>query len=239
MKLRFGDQLTRLEIVLLFGLIFGGFLLSIYLIPAFAQNITTVEPEPEPINIAPDSPFYGLDVALDNLVLLLQLSEEDRANIGLLIAKERLDEIEDMIDKDDIDNADEARKEHQKVMLVVGDSVLKIKTKTSEDDLRQVIEIERRLIDHDQEVTDLNSRLKIKIETRGTLNLEQKSIIDNILLGLDQDTTKVKIKIDTEKGRIKIEIKGGGMSEIDIQQLEKQFGQEVEIKIKNENGRDD
>lgn len=57
-----------------------------------AQEIT----DERKAGVLPDSPFYGLDLAWERLVLALTFNSEKKAVFGLLIAQERLSEIKIM-----------------------------------------------------------------------------------------------------------------------------------------------
>jgi len=71
-------------------------LLLVGVAPALAQNVSEEEIQlPEP-GILPDSPFYGLKIALENLRLALTFDEEYKVKLHLHYAERRLAEAQAM-----------------------------------------------------------------------------------------------------------------------------------------------
>ena len=204
-------------------------------IPSVFAQETPPPPQVEEFNITPDSPFYGLDRALDNLRLIVALTDQQTALTGIDIAEERIKEVELMIDVNKIPEAGIAQEEHRKMMLEVDDALIKISVNTDVDKLRQVIKIEKRLAIHEDNIEHSEDRIKIKIETKGVVTDAQKAMIDEILSMVDENTEKVEIKIDNEKGKIKIEIETStGKTKIEIENFEDQLEDEVMAEIARE-----
>lgn len=63
--------------------------------------------------ITPDSQLYAFDVALDNLMLRFQFSNEARVQRGLKIAEERLAETNEMIKLEKFEEAQKSQEQHQ------------------------------------------------------------------------------------------------------------------------------
>ncbi|MCK4927570.1 MAG: hypothetical protein KAS11_03820 [Candidatus Aenigmarchaeota archaeon] len=66
--------------------------------------------------ITPDSPFYGIDVAMDNIGLMFTFNKEKRAEKRLQIADERLKEAEMMAAANNIEAMERARLNHEKMI---------------------------------------------------------------------------------------------------------------------------
>lgn len=64
--------------------------------------------------ITPDSILYDLDVFFDDLRLQIQTNSEERANVGLDIAEERIAEIKIMSEENKIEAMERAIEQHQK-----------------------------------------------------------------------------------------------------------------------------
>lgn len=79
--------------------------------PVFAQNEVEVE-----AGITPDSPLWGIDIAIEKIVMLLTLKPEDKANLGLQRANERLAEIQVMIQQNKTQSMNRAEMERNTII---------------------------------------------------------------------------------------------------------------------------
>ena len=78
---------------------------------------TNINPEAAAIaGITPDSPFYGIDVAMDNIGLMFTFNKEKRAEKKLQIADERLKEAEMMAAENNIQAMEKARLNHENML---------------------------------------------------------------------------------------------------------------------------
>ncbi|NOQ38248.1 hypothetical protein GQ472_05145 [archaeon] len=66
--------------------------------------------------ITPDSPFYGIDVAMDNIGLMFTFNKEKRAEKKLQIADERLKEANMMAAENNIQAMEKAMVNHEKMI---------------------------------------------------------------------------------------------------------------------------
>ena len=181
--------------------------------------------ETENPGITPDSPFWGIDKAFEQLSLFLITSPETKSIKGLEIASERLAEIKEMIEENKLEAAEKAEESHGKTLAKVEENIDKIEEDNSTEEIKEVIEIEKELQDHKNEVDQVFGELKIKIEIEGELTQEQRDLIDSILASLEGQTGEVEIEIENKKGETKIKIKietGKSDEEIDkdIEKLE-------------------
>lgn len=177
----------------------------------------------------PDSLFWGIDVAMDNLALAFASGTDAKVAKGLEIAEERLAEARTMGLEGKFKAMSKAENAHGKTMLKLeleleeingGDPIKELKTK---------LEFKQKIKQHDDLVEDVENELRIKIEIEGEITPEQQALIDEILANLDGQTGEVEIKIDNEIGKTKIEI------EVETGQS----GDKIEIEIKIELGIDD
>ncbi len=83
--------------------------------------------------ITPDSPFYFLDVAFDNIRLAFAFGHENKVRIGLEIAEERLAEMKVTKNKNKTTALSKARVEYEKDMQVVNENILQTKNETRQD----------------------------------------------------------------------------------------------------------
>ncbi len=163
------------------------------------QNITA--------GITPDSPFYGIDVAMDRLRLFLTFDNVQKAKISLDIARERLMETKAMLDENKTEAASRAQREHGNSLSAVESSLIAIREKNATKELEMEVEIEKELEEHESEVEQVTKGFKIMIEAKGRFSPEQFQRIISILENLENKTVEVKIKIDLEKNETKIKIR--------------------------------
>ena len=157
------------------------------------------------IGVAPDSFFYGIDVALDKISLALTTGDVEKARKGLLIAQERLLEVRAMLEANKFREAEEAERNHNYFLNGVSNSIAKTKASTTMENYRKVVKIENDFEGHKTQVEFTKDDVKIKF--KGGITTSQQDMIDAILANLDSNVKSVKISIDNRKGEIKIKIK--------------------------------
>ena len=180
-------------------------LLPIFLI--FILPIVIAQETSENPGITPDSFLWGIDKALEQISLLLATSPGEKATKRLEIAQERLAEIKEMIKKDKLEAAKKAEESHGKTLTQILQDIKEIEKENSTEEIEEVIEIEKELHDHDEEVDQVFGELKIKIKIEGELTQAQQDLIDSILNNLKGQTGEVEIEIKIKKDKIKIKIK--------------------------------
>jgi len=166
----------------------------------------------------PDSPFYFIDTALDQIRYLLTFDNTAKAKVGLEIARERLLEVREMVIENKANAAQKSQNEHVKTLEKVKSSITALSRDNSTQELKETIVIEKELEEHEEEVETVSNELKIKIEVKGVITAEQQALIDSVLNLMQNKTGEVKIKIENKKGETKIKIKAEtGKSEIEIE----------------------
>lgn len=217
------------------GFIVVSFIIALFLISqtVFAYTITgnAIKTEKAKIEagITPDSFLYFLDVALDNINLALTFDSGEKARKGLDIARERLIEVREMVNRNKLDAAQAAQREHSNALRVVQNSIKGIEKTSSTQEIEEKIEIEKELEEHKTEIEEITGELKVKIEVEGKITPDQQVLIDSVLANLEGKAGEVEIEIENEKGKTKIEIEqetGKSEEEIEdeIEELEEKIG---------------
>lgn len=194
--------------------------------------------------VTPDSFLWGLDKALDQLSLLLTFDEAEKAKKGIEIARERLLEVKVMVEENKLEAAGKGKEEHGKTLARVKSNVKEIEDDDSTEEIKELIEIEKELEEHDDEVDGISAELKVKIKVEGAITEDQKTLINSLLDSLKDQTGEVEITIENKKDKTKIKIKqetGKSEKEIEdeIEELEKKLGteeEELEIGVEIEDG---
>ena len=211
---------------------FIGILLIVLILPIIsAQEATDA-------GVTPDSFLWGLDKALDNLNMLLTFDKGEKAKKGIEIARERLLEVREMVEENKLEAAENAKEAHGNFLNKVKDSIKELEKDNSTEEIKKVIEIEKELKEHEDDIEEVNTELKVKIKIEGTITEEQKALINSLLDSLKGQTGEIKIEIKNKKDKTKIKIKqetGKSDKEVDdeIEEIEEEIGFE-EIKVKAE-----
>ncbi|OBR89679.1 hypothetical protein CLRAG_39410 [Clostridium ragsdalei P11] len=133
----------------------------------FASDATTLTDQ---AGITPDSILYSADKAVDNLKVTLSSSEEDKANTLLEIAEERLGESEVMASEDKQDLANTALTDYENNMneaqTKIEDAIDKAQTSGDEDKLKDVENIENKIIDKQKNSLDVLTKLQDKLPNK-------------------------------------------------------------------------
>ncbi|MBU2523439.1 MAG: hypothetical protein KKE23_04080 [Nanoarchaeota archaeon] len=222
------------------GLISFSQLLSILLIFAALPLAAAQQAAAEDPGMTPDNFLWGLDNAFDQLSLLFATNPDAKAAKGLEIASERLSEIKLMVKENKLQAIARAEEAHGKVLIKVKESIKNLEKANATEEIENLIEIERELKDHEEDVLEL--KLKIKIEVEGQLSTEQQALLNNFMASLLSSTGEVKVEIKTKKGETKIKIMsqtGKNEDEIDyeIEKIEKEeggFEEETKVKVEGD-----
>lgn len=193
--------------------------IAIFLV-LLALPIAIAHEEKADPGITPDSFLWGIDKAFDNINLLLTSNPSKRARKGLAIARERLEEVRAMAEKNEIEAAEDAKEEQLKALSKTKEAISAIKERDSTAQVEEEVEIEKELDEHENEVSELSDSLKIKMEVKGNLNEHDKAVLNFILSSLENKTGEVKVEIQSKRDRTKIEIRqktGKSEKEVDEQ----------------------
>jgi len=139
----------------------------------------------------PDSPFYGLELAIERIQLALTFGNVAKAEKRLQHAEERLAEVRVMVEENKIKAAERARKEHGKIFAEVEIEVKKIDSKEAR------LKIERGIFTNRLKVVGISDSLgfKLKAKIRGKeLTQEQ---VDAFFVLLEELEIEVE-EIDAE-----------------------------------------
>lgn len=195
------------------------FFLALALVSAYPISGNAIEAENETVNagVTPDSMFYGIDVALDNINLALT-SEDKKAEKGLEIARERLMEVRQMISENKVEESLRSQRRHEEALSKVERYLSNYTKENSTEEIEKEIEIEKNIKEHREEVEEIEEELSLKMKVEGEISNETQALIDSILSNLKNSTQRVEIKIEEEKGKTKIKIKNeDGRTEVEIE----------------------
>ncbi|MCK4927567.1 MAG: hypothetical protein KAS11_03805 [Candidatus Aenigmarchaeota archaeon] len=155
--------------------------------------------------ITPDSPFYGLDVAMDNVGLMLTFNKAKKAEKKLQIANERLKEAKMMGLGNNLDAMEKAKIRHDEMLLSAEDDIDAIGTGDETEALKTNMKIKTMLQMHKQEVSDVEQELTLRV--RGRLTAAQQENLDDFLGSMKGSLNSVDVKVQNREEKIKAVMK--------------------------------
>ena len=211
--------------------------LLIFISPAFAQVDTESEITTEDEIVAgmtPENPLYFFDKLFDDFRLgLADRNSVNFSKIGLEIADERLAEGTVLELKQKFELAKQSHDDHKDKLKSVEENLEKIKSEDNVQVLKDKIEIEQRIKDHSDKVTEIKSRILIKMS--GNISVEQLEHIKSVFAGIIEkaEDMEIKIKIERESTEEKLE-KHDKLTRSAIDLIKREKIHEVEVEVENE-----
>lgn len=162
--------------------------------------------------VTPDSPLWGIDVALDRIRLALATGP-DKAKVGLRIAEERLLEVRAMAEAGNAEAADKAEEAHDESLANVVEDVEEFNGEAGED---EIAELEDRIDRHlaalallrDRlEASDLPEDAKLRLKAKFS---EADGASERIFAKIDNKRTRLRIMQQAEGFKEKLEVKVRG-----------------------------
>ncbi len=159
--------------------------------------------------ITPDSVFYGIDRAIENLRLALTFGDIEKAKKSLEIADERLAEVKEMIEQNKLDKAEIAQKNHDELLKKVSDLINKVESNgnsnQTEKVLEDIISLEIKSMSHSEKIYFLKKRILQK----NYLNVtdEQFSNFEKIFSNLELNSLNTEDNAFNKKEKVKLRYK--------------------------------
>ena len=201
------------------------------ILPLATAQDTSVSAEDLPeAGTTPDSIFWGIDRALENIDLALTFDKSAKAQKGLEHAAERLLEVKAMIEKNKLDHAEKAELAHKRKLEKVRIDIASL-AEEEEEDLTKVVEFENSLEEQEDVLSKIRARVRIKIE--GELTDEQRLRLFAFLNSLDENIGRVRIDIENKEERTLTRIEQRtGKSKTEIRDKFSRSKEEKRVKAK-------
>ncbi|MBI4017719.1 MAG: hypothetical protein HY366_02130 [Candidatus Aenigmarchaeota archaeon] len=164
----------------------------------------------------PDSPLWGLGVALDKIRLLLATSDDAKARVGLQIAEKRLIELKAAAEEGKLNAVQKAEREHARTLADVKVRIKSLKDNKGVDELDKTTDIEKRVLEHENNVVTAAAGIEARIKVRGALTEQQSALLQAFLDSLDNSTGALRIEIQNKKEKIRERLEEEGENETEI-----------------------
>ena len=162
------------------------------------------EADSEEAGMTPDSPFYGLDVAMDNLGLMFTFNEAKKAEKKLEIANERLKEAKMMAVANNLEAMEKAKIRHDAILLSAEEDIEAMNGNETQA-LMNNMRIKSMLNIHNQEVADVEQELTLRV--RGRLTVEEQGKLDSFIESMKGSSSSVEVKVQNKEEKIKAVVK--------------------------------
>ncbi len=181
-------------------------LLMVLLVATFAaaKGVEVSADAKAQAGVTPDSIFWGLDTAMENVEVALTFNDDSKAKKRILFAKERLVEAKIMTDMDNFEDAEKARRIHQKHMIALKSMLQMQQSINATQELRSNVEIEQELNSQEKEA---DSYIKMRIMVKGDLNEEQKSRLIALFESFKNESSSARLSVQQEREKIKIKLR--------------------------------
>lgn len=189
----------------------------------------TISGEELEAGITPDSPFWGIDKAIERISLALTFDKAAKAKKGLAYARERLIEVKAMITEKKLEAATEAQEVHDEIMENVNEDIAELGD--SEQELAEETELEGAINEHRTLVQEIDN---IKLKIKG-LTAEQQNQLNALVASMESATVKVQISVRRKKDKTVMKIKTS-LSDEEINALKSAAGEDTKVKITGKNG---
>ncbi len=139
----------------------------------------------------PDSFFYFLDLAMEELSLAFTFNEEAKIRKELEFAEERLAEARAMALEGNIEAMKKAEENHEKLLLNIKQKI----NETNQTEIKVKVE------EHLRKIEVVNNELKIKVKAKGDFTEEDLAFIDEMIRKFGNRSGELEIEIEREQER--------------------------------------
>jgi len=187
------------------------FLSSLLIVNAQTEEIEPTEVKLPEVGIAPNSPFYRLDIWMDKLTIMATINNEKRISKLMKIADERLAEIKQMGIEGNEELVIKAQEQHDKLIEKLKEESNNIETEIAEEKVKLQMEIQRRIHLHSEKVAAVKSKIIesmilkernpekiVRLEQRFNLIIDQSKQIEDYV---NLKTENLKNTISQQTGK--------------------------------------
>ena len=180
-----------------------------------AQNDTVVDEAPideEVIDagVTPDSPFYGLERAMERLKLAFMRNKAERALYKIQMAEERLAETEQMIEEDNLEAAQEAEEAHDEILEEAQQEAEEIESddgeEVAEEALEDVEAVQLGLLSHSEKVALVHNRILERLQA-GNASQEQLDHLTEVFARIETKAQEMEQKVAEKRERVRTRYK--------------------------------
>lgn len=164
--------------------------------------------EVEGAGATPDNPImWGLDRALERIDLALTFGKSAKAQKGLVHARERLLEVQAMIQAKRIAQAEKAAAAYDETVTEVQANVAEIGNGNDTEALAEVEDVQKEIANQEIEMAEIQNKIKLKAKT---MSADDQAAITALLSSLEDQKNELKVSAVEKKNKIEVKIKAKG-----------------------------
>ncbi len=202
------------------------------LISAQDTIVGPIETEVVDAGVTPDSPFYGLERAMERLKLVFMRNKAERALYKIQMAEERLAEAEEMLIEDNLEAAQEAEEAHDEILEEAQQEAEEIESddgaEVAEEDLEDVEKVQLSLLSHSEKVALVHNRI---LERMATNNASEEKLahIGEVFAKIEAKSQEMEQKVAEKRELVRTRYKVlSEMNETELNEKEQAFLEKIE-----------
>ena len=188
-------------------------LLVFSMMPMIVAQETVVEPiETEIVDagITPDSPFYGLERAMERLRLVFMRNKAKRALYKIQMAEERLAETEVMLEENNFEAAQEAEEAHDEIIAEAEQEAEEIETdedeSIAEGALGDIEKVQLGLLSHSERVALVHNRILERMQMNNVS--EEKLVhVGEVFVRIQSKAQEMEQRVTEKRERVRTRYK--------------------------------
>ena len=194
--------------------------------------------ELEDAGVTPDSPFYGLERAMERIRVAFTAGKANKAKLKIKYAEERLAEAEEMADEDNVEAAEEAQEAHDEELAEAEELVNELETNGDEESaetaLEEVTELQDAIETHSQKVARVKNRILERKVAAGNMSEEQlahlREVFDRIIAKSQEMEAKMVQKRENVRTKYKVLAE---LSDEELEDVDAQIRERIKNKEQN------
>ena len=199
-----------------------------------AQDAVIAETPTEVVDagVTPDSPFYGLERAMERLKLAFMRDKAERALYKIRMAEERLAEAEEMLVEDNLEAAQEAEDAHDEIIEEAQQEAEEIESEdgeeVAENALGDVERVQLGLLSHSEKVALVHNRILERMRLNNASE-EKLAHIGEVFAKIQAKAQEMEQKIAEKRERVRTRYKVlSELSEDELTEKEQAFLDKIE-----------
>jgi hypothetical protein len=180
-------------------------------VPMIAAQDTGEDLEVVDAGVTPDSPFYGLERAMERLRVSFTAGKAEKAKLKLRYAEERLAEAEQMADEGNEEALVEAQEAHDEEIEEVENLVEEIETDSSEDVAEEALEdvnnLRLGLLNHSERINFVHTRILDRLRENENVSDEQLAHLEEVFAKIYNKSLVMELKMIQRRENVRTKYK--------------------------------
>ena len=196
----------------------------------------TDEVEIADAGVTPDSAFYGMERAMEGMRLAFTFNKVNKAKLQIKYAEERLSEVQQMSEEENLEAVDEAQELHDELMSDVEETIDEIESNgdanTTEDALEDMTELKLEAETHSEKVAAVKNRI-LEMKAAGNMSAEQLAHLTEVFNKIIAKAQEMDDKMAQKRENVKTKLKVlGELSDEELEDIDSNITERVNERAK-------